>query len=100
VFRVAQEALANVVKHSGAADARVMVAGGDGEIVLRVEDGGRGFNPDSLSDGLGLVSMRERVHSVGGDIKVRSTPNRGTVIEARVPVHASPLKAARSQPAA
>ena len=100
VFRVAQEALANVVKHSGATDARVMVAGGDGEIVLRVEDGGRGFNPDSLSDGLGLVSMRERVHSVGGDIKVRSTPNRGTVIEARVPVHASPLKAARSQPAA
>jgi chemotaxis protein histidine kinase CheA len=40
------------------------------------------------------------VHSVGGDIKVRSTPNRGTVIEARVPVHASPLKVARSQPAA
>ena len=46
----------------------------------------------SLSDGLGLMSMRERVHLVGGDITVSSTPNRGTVIEARVPVHASPLR--------
>ena len=48
VFRVVQEALANVVKHSGAADARVMLSGGDGGVVLRVEDGGRGFEPDTL----------------------------------------------------
>jgi signal transduction histidine kinase len=89
LFRVVQEALANVVKHSGAAAARVMLSGGKGEVVVRVEDGGRGFRLDTQRDGLGLLSMRERVHSLGGDIDVRSTPNHGTVIEARVPVRAS-----------
>jgi signal transduction histidine kinase len=96
VFRIVQEALANVVKHSGAAEARVMLSGEDGEIVLRVEDGGCGFEPDMCCDGIGLVSMRERVQLVGGDITVRSTPNQGTVIEARVPVHGLPIQAGRS----
>jgi PAS domain S-box-containing protein len=96
VFRIVQEALTNVVKHSGAAEARVMLSGEDGEIVLRVEDGGCGFEPDTRCDGIGLVSMRERVQLVGGDITVRSTPNQGTVIEARVPVHGSPIQAGRS----
>jgi PAS domain S-box-containing protein len=100
VFRIVQEALANVVKHSGAAEARVMLSGGDGEIVLRVEDGGCGFEPDTRCDGIGLMSMRERVQLVGGDITVRSTPNQGTVIEARVPVHGSPIQAGRSLPTA
>jgi len=100
VFRIVQEALANVVKHSGAAEARVMLSGGDGEIVLRVEDGGCGFEPDTRRDGIGLMSMRERVQLVGGDITVRSTPNQGTVIEARVPVQGSPIQSGRSLPAA
>ena len=99
VFRIVQEALANVVKHSGAAEARVMLSGGDGEIVLRVEDGGCGFEPDTRCDGIGLMSMRERVQLVGGDITVRSTPNQGTVIEARVPVQGSSIQAGRSLPA-
>jgi len=68
--------------------------------VLRVEDGGCGFEPDICHDGIGLMSMRERVLLVGGDITVRSTPNQGTVIEARVPVQGSPIQAGRSLPAA
>lgn len=100
VFRIVQEALANVVKHSGAAEARVLLSGGDGEIVLRVEDGGCGFEPDMRRDGIGLMSMRERAHLVGGDITVRSTPNQGTVIEARVPIQGSPIQAGRSLSAA
>jgi len=100
VFRVVQEALANVVKHSGAADARVMLSGADGGIVLRVEDSGPGFKPDMHSSGLGLISMRERVRLVGGDIKISSTPLHGAVIEARVPIRLSRLQAGRSLPAA
>ena len=64
--------------------------------MLRVEDGGCGFEPDTRGAGIGLVSMRERVQLVGGDITVRSIPNHGTVIEARVPVHGSPIQAGRS----
>jgi signal transduction histidine kinase len=100
VFRVVQEALANVVKHSGAAEARVMLSGGDSEIVLRVEDSGRGFEPETQSSGLGLISMRERVRLVGGDLKICSTPRHGAAIEARIPIHMSRLQAGRSLPAA
>jgi PAS domain S-box-containing protein len=100
LFRVVQEALANVVKHSGASDARVSLSTIDSQVVLRVEDSGRGFEPDTQSDGLGLVSMRERVRSVGGQMVVRSTPNRGTVIEARVPIHVPSLREDQSAPAA
>jgi PAS domain S-box-containing protein len=94
-FRIAQEALANVVKHSGATAARVMISGGDHQLVLRIEDGGRGFDRGTRRAGLGLVSMRERVHSLGGRIHVRSTPNHGTVVEAHLPVHQAPARAAR-----
>jgi len=100
VFRVVQEALANVVKHSGAANARVVLSGGDSEIVLRVEDSGLGFEPDTQSRGLGLISMRERVRLLGGDLTIRSTPLHGTVIEARVPAQVSRRQAGRSLPAA
>jgi|RhiMetdeSRZDD1v2_1073273.scaffolds.fasta_scaffold03469_18 PAS domain S-box-containing protein len=100
LFRVVQEALANVVKHSGASEARVSLSTADSQVVLRVEDSGRGFEPDTRNDGLGLVSMRERVRSVGGEMVVRSTPNHGTTIEARVPIHVPSRQADQSQSAA
>jgi len=87
LFRVAQEALSNVVKHSAAADARVSLRHADGMLALAIVDMGRGFLPGPGSDGgLGLLSMRERVQFLGGAISVQSSPGQGTRVEARVPV--------------
>jgi PAS domain S-box-containing protein len=100
LYRVAQEALANVVHHSGVSDARVDLAGGTSGIVLRVADGGRGFDPTRSSDGLGLTSMRERVRLLGGSITVNSKPNAGTVVEVQVPIPVATPSATRPPSAA
>ena len=86
VFRIAQEALNNVVKHSGATEARVWLSRAHDTLVLQVEDAGRGFDTTAHDGGLGLVSMHERLRSIGGEMTVRSSPGHGTTIEARVPI--------------
>jgi PAS domain S-box-containing protein len=85
LFRVAEEALTNVARHSGAARALVTLDAG-AEIVLKVTDSGRGFPCDgSRAAGLGLVSMRERLEALGGTLTITSGPGKGTTVEARVP---------------
>ena len=86
IFRIVQTALGNVVKHSRASSAQVTITGDRDVLVLRIQDGGVGFVADQRVEGLGLVSIRERVRSIGGELKVRSAPGQGTVIEARAPV--------------
>ena len=86
LFRVAQEALRNVVKHSGARRATVTLWQADGRLALQIADSGGGFAPDSASDGLGLVSMRERALVVGAHFMVHSQPGRGTRVAVTVPV--------------
>jgi PAS domain S-box-containing protein len=86
MFRVLQEALHNVARHSGAAQVEVSLFTEGDEVRLRIKDRGRGFDPVQLSDGLGLVSMRERLRLVGGKIKISSAPGLGTEIEAAAPV--------------
>jgi two-component system, NarL family, sensor histidine kinase UhpB len=91
LFRVAQQALANVAEHAGAANVQVFLAGSAaGEVVLRIADDGCGFDPTHVQpvdavDEFGLTAMRERVEAVGGRLSVRSRPGQGTVVEARVP---------------
>jgi PAS domain S-box-containing protein len=88
LYRVAQEALQNVVKHSGASLAHVELTGAPDGIYLRVSDSGAGFDlhsPD-VASGLGMVSMRERLRLVGGHLHVESEPGRGTRVEAWVPI--------------
>ncbi|MGB8442623.1 MAG: PAS domain S-box protein, partial [Candidatus Acidiferrales bacterium] len=91
LFRIAQEALGNVVKHSGAKQARVELYSTRNEIRLRIVDAGFGFDPELRNEdaGLGLVSMRERLRLVGGRLSVQSAPMRGTEILAEVPPSAS-----------
>jgi signal transduction histidine kinase len=86
MFRLLQEALHNVARHSGAAQVEVSLFTEGDEVRLRVKDRGKGFDPVQLSDGLGLVSMRERLRLVGGKIKISSAPGLGTEIEAAAPV--------------
>lgn len=92
-FRIAQEALTNVMRHAAAS--RVALAlRDDGEgLHLRVEDDGAGFDPGAAR-GLGLVIMRERAHMLGGRLEVDAAPGRGTRIEAWLP-YAAALAAPR-----
>jgi signal transduction histidine kinase len=87
LFRVAQEALVNAVKHSDARRVWIDLAGEPPGVVLTVGDDGRGFVVDGIaSTGLGLISMRERVESVGGVLEVQPTPASGTRLRVTVPV--------------
>lgn len=88
LYRIAQEALHNVVKHGGVDEARVELTGSPAELRLCVCDSGIGFDPASAKGcgGLGLASMRERLHLVGGALSVQSEPRHGTRIEAWVPL--------------
>lgn len=89
-YRIVQEALRNVVKHSNATRARVELRGLGTALELVVADEGRGFVPDAANfSGLGLVSMRERVKLLDGEIGIRSEPGMGTRLNARIPLAAS-----------
>jgi signal transduction histidine kinase len=85
LYRILQEALGNVLKHSGATEVRVALEIGKGRVSLRVEDNGRGFDPAGAKAGYGLDNMRHRAEGLGGSFAARSGPGRGTVIEVSVP---------------
>ena len=91
LFRIAQEALGNIAKHSKANQAHVEVGSTNNVIRLRIVDAGVGFDPvlRSTKVGIGLVSMRERLRLVGGTLRVQSEPMRGTEILAEVPLAVS-----------
>lgn len=95
LLRVAQEALANIGKHAAAREVSVRVASLAGEVVLTVQDDGRGFDARSAvrgdaaqerrDGGMGLASMRDRIRGQFGQLIVESAPGLGTTVEARLP---------------
>ncbi len=99
LYRIAQEALHNIVKHAGARHVRLEL-GRDAEGVrMRIVDDGRGFDPTAVPDGhLGLAGMRVRAEKIGAAFDVRSQPAGGTTIEVVVPEAA--IAGARTSPAA
>ena len=88
LFRVLQEALQNAVKHSAARQFKVDLRGTLKEVQLTVSDSGVGFNPQDAQSqrGLGLISMRERLELVNGELSIGSQPGHGTTITARAPL--------------
>jgi PAS domain S-box-containing protein len=84
LFRVSQEALSNIVRHSGAKSAEIELRVTDEVAKLEIRDEGVGFDVNSPATGIGLVSMRERLRMIGGDFSVESHPRKGTVIVAAV----------------
>jgi two-component system, NarL family, sensor histidine kinase UhpB len=86
VYRVAQEALSNAARHSGAGRVEVRLSrlGGDG-VGLAVADDGRGFAFDESERGLGIAGMRERALLIGGELTIESRPGRGTTVRLSVP---------------
>ena len=89
MYRVAQEGLRNVARHSGAREVRVALVGTGEGIELSIVDSGQGFDTDKAerkNGGLGLVSMGERVRLLGGELVIESEPKGGTQLRARVPM--------------
>lgn len=88
LFRLLQESLANGFRHGGAPNQRVELTRSDGQLVVVVADGGKGFDPEmAITDGhLGLAGMRERVEILGGTFSVQSAPGHGALIRAALPL--------------
>jgi len=88
LFRVVQEALRNVVKHSGASEVKVELTRRGDRVDLCISDAGAGFDPTfaKADVGLGLISMRERLRLVGGHLAIVSEVSHGTQIRARIPL--------------
>jgi signal transduction histidine kinase len=88
LFRIAQEALTNVARHAEAKRVEMRLERQDGHICLSIRDDGRGLPivPEAGVRGLGMIGMRARARSAGGDVAVRSKPGEGVLIEVRIPV--------------
>jgi signal transduction histidine kinase len=93
LFRILEKCLNNIERHSGSATARVQLLSANGAVTLRVQDAGRGIAPATLRSiergeatlGIGMLRIRERLHQVGGRLRVDSG-DHGTTIEATIPV--------------
>jgi signal transduction histidine kinase len=85
VFLVFKESVNNMIKHSGLTESEIEFVVDEREFTLTISDNGKGFDPANESDGHGLMSMRERTHAIGGQLKVDSKPAKGTTITLTVP---------------
>jgi signal transduction histidine kinase len=85
IYRVVQEALNNVTRHSGASEAWVRLKFSETHLAVEVEDHGKGFFPDKTQRGIGLVAMRERAELIGGTILVTGAGTAGTIVRLSVP---------------
>jgi signal transduction histidine kinase len=87
LFRISQEALTNIARHSGAKHVQMKLTSSGGEIRLSIQDDGCGLSDAPAGGrGLGLIGMRARARSAGGDVTVRSRPGQGVLIEVRAPL--------------
>lgn len=93
VFLAAREALNNIVKHSGAKEVNLHVTTSEELLEIRIEDNGRGFEPDYATGGEGLGNLRVRMQEAGGDCRIDTHPGQGTVVFLTLPLHpeAKPL---------
>lgn len=89
VYRIVQEALTNIARHSGAREAGVTLVEKRGVLMVNVEDKGDGFKPDEvLTNGqsMGIIGMRERIEAVNGRLDILSSPGKGTLLTAVIPL--------------
>ena len=99
LYRIAQEALHNVVKHAAARQVEVVLHGRGSDVVLRIRDDGKGFDQASVPDGhLGITGMRARADKIGASYQVTSRGGEGTTVEVVVPAAAIERAAASAPP--
>ncbi len=87
LFRILQEALTNVIRHSSATEVNVRLAREDGALTLEIQDNGKGISKEQLSAGksLGILGMRERALMLGGELTVSGAPGKGVTVRVRIP---------------
>ena len=85
VYRIAQEALTNVARHSCCDEARLELRPLDGGVLLEVSDAGAGFDPAKIPEGAGIRGMRERALLAGGELEIEGAPRGGTTVRLRLP---------------
>jgi signal transduction histidine kinase len=88
VFRIFQEALTNILRHARATRVNIQMNEEDGQLILTINDNGRGVTADekSRSQSLGLLGMQERAHLIGGNINIIGFDGKGTVVTVRIPI--------------
>ncbi|MDE2028628.1 MAG: PAS domain-containing protein [Candidatus Omnitrophica bacterium] len=86
IYRIVQEAMGNCIKHASASLVKIDLRLVKERLKIRITDNGKGFVVTGKSSGLGLVTMKERVILLGGDIKIQSVPKKGTTISINIPV--------------
>lgn len=88
LFRILQEALTNVARHSKAKLVKVNLAKNADNLILKIQDNGKGITEKQISDpkSMGFIGMKERVNFVGGEFKIQGTPNKGTTLRIGVPL--------------
>jgi signal transduction histidine kinase len=89
LYRIIQEALTNIAKHSEATRVEVRLRREDHQVVAEIRDDGRGIRPEEIASGpsLGLLGMRERTEIIGGDLVIEPYEGKGTIVRVRVPLH-------------
>ena len=86
VFRIVQEALANVARHSQAGRVEIGLIFSKEAITATISDDGLGFNPDEIRTGFGLRSMGERTEALGGSLSIENSPGEGTIVSSSIPI--------------
>ncbi|MDQ3812684.1 MAG: PAS domain-containing protein [Armatimonadota bacterium] len=99
VFRCLQEALTNVARHAHASRVHVTLQASAGQLVLKVQDNGRGFTATAATDEktLGLIGMRERARLLGGETAITGRPGKGTTVTVKIPLRQPEIKMLRQK---
>jgi signal transduction histidine kinase len=102
LMRISQEAITNVVKHSGASEVKIELHFSRQKVVLQIQDNGRGFNPENCAGPeqghFGLLGISERSGRLGGRVQINAGPGTGTLIRVEIPVNAGVAAAAAAHP--
>jgi signal transduction histidine kinase/ligand-binding sensor domain-containing protein len=86
IYRIVQESVNNIIKHSNASDAFVRIKRVEGKVLISIEDNGKGFDLLNAKSGLGLVGLKERAQLLNGEFSIDSSPGKGTLIKLSLPV--------------
>jgi signal transduction histidine kinase len=88
LFRIVQESLTNIIRHANATEVEIKLSEKEGILVLEIQDNGKGISNAAITNprSFGLIGIKERVHSLGGEVDIVGTPNEGTRIMVKMSI--------------
>jgi signal transduction histidine kinase len=89
LFRIIQESLTNIIRHANATEVEIKLSEKEGILVLEIQDNGKGISDAAITHprSFGLIGIKERVHSLGGEVNIVGTPNEGTRIMVKISIY-------------